>query len=554
MGWEPIIISVMGECDALENTNLTNTSFTVINNFPEAINNDRYVLPWTKASKYLLWTDIINNSAVTLFGLPLKDLDGEDTNKVLCCRVTFYNKDENGKYLFNNVIWSIYDRDTASYTNISVWSGGTGYGGNNCLDHRVAILFHARMETFDNVEQLVLYGGCGHITLFPGDPDLIDVYTMELQGLPITTYLPNYTVDIGEIEFSPEFGPASEPEGYEPEGGFDDSSDTIAIPSKPQSVLSLGFINVYKCDAGSLTQLGSNLFPDIQFPTSLTDVGPVLAAVSDSIWNAKLIDYVISVHCVPGDVPAGNPTDIKIGTRTMLGIYGKPISDEYVDFDFGSISIDKYYKSYVDDMTEIQLYLPFYGFISLRPEEVIDGEIKVTYRFNVIDGSFTAFVLASSGRSRLKDSVIGQYGGSCVVHLPVSNASYASMFSSLIGAGAGVAAGAVAGGAGALAASLAASNGVFSAAQGADVKKSNSYNASSSFMTRRKPYLIVSRPVASVSTRYNTENGLPSNVAMQIGDCSGFTQAENAILDGIPCTDGEKERIRSMLRAGIIIK
>ena len=357
--------------------------------------------------------------------------------------------------------------------------------------------------------------------------------------------------------FSPEFGYSSDPEGYDSTGGFDDSSDTISIPSKPQSVLSLGFVNVYKCDAGSLTQFGAELFPEIQWPTSLNQVGEVLAAVSDSIWNSKLIDYVISVHCVPGDVVAGNPVDIKVGTRTMTGIMGKPITDEYVDYDFGTITLDKYYKNYADYMTEIQLYLPFYGFVSLRPEEVIDGELQVVYRFNVIDGSFIAYVLSTSSRSKLYQSVIGQYGGSCIVHLPVSNMSYASMFSSLIGAGAaGAMAGMVSGGAtiSAAAVGLTAAPGIVNAAQGGDVKKSNSYNASSSFMTRRRPYLIVTRPISSFSTRYNVENGLPSNVAMTIGDCDGFTQAENVILDNIPCTDAERSRIRALLASGVIVK
>lgn len=356
---------------------------------------------------------------------------------------------------------------------------------------------------------------------------------------------------------SPEFGPQSEPEGYDSTGGFDDSSDLIDMPSKPQSVLSLGFVNVYKCDAGSLTMLGGELFPDIQFPTSLTDIGPVLAAIGDSIWNSKLIDYVISVHCVPGDVTGGNLEDIKVGTRTMTGILGRPISDEYADFDFGSITVDPYYKNYADYMTEIQLYLPMYGFVSLRPEEVIGGEIQVKYRINVIDGSFTAFIFATSNRSKLYKSLIGQYGGSCIVHLPVSNLSYSSMFSSLIGAGAGGAMAAMGvGGATATAAAigLTAAPSIVNAAQGGDVKKSNSYNASSSFMTRRKPYLIVTRPVSSFSTRYNLENGLPSNVAMTLGQCVGFTQAENAILDGIPCTLAEKQRIRQYLREGVIIK
>ena len=360
-----------------------------------------------------------------------------------------------------------------------------------------------------------------------------------------------------EKSFSPEFGPASDWEGYEPTGGFDDSSDTIGMPSLPQSVLSLGFVNVYKCDAGSLTQFGGELFPDIQWPSTLDQVGEVLAAVSDSIWNSKLIDYVISVHCVPGNVTGGNLTDIKVGTRTMTGIMGRPITSEYVDYDFGTVTLDKYYKNYADYMTEIQLFLPMYGFISIRPEEVIDGEINVKYRFNVIDGSFMAYVFSTSSRSKLKDSLIGQYGGSCIVHLPVSNLSYASMFSSMIGAGA---AGAIAamgvGGATATAAAvgLTAAPGIVNAAQGGDVKKSNSYNASSSFMSRMKPYMIVTRPVSSFSTMYNVESGLPSNIAMTLGECSGFTQADNAILDGIPCTLAEKQRIRQYLREGVIIK
>ena len=355
-------------------------------------------------------------------------------------------------------------------------------------------------------------------------------------------------------EMSPEFGPASEPEGYETPGGYDDHSDIIALPPKPQSILSLGFLNVYKCAANSLQDFGAAMFPEIQFPQSLSDVGEVLAAFSDSIWNSKLIDYVVSVHCVPGDVPAGNLEDIKVGARTMTGILARKITNEYVDFSFGSVSLKPYFKNYADYLTEVQLYLPMYGFVSLRPEEIIGGEVSVTYRFNVIDGSFTAYVFATSNRSKLKTSMIGQYGGSCVVHLPVSNLSYSSMFSSMVGGAASAAMGIASGGAGAVAGALAATNMATQAVQGGDTKKSNSYNASSSFMSRLKPYLIVTRPQPSFSKRYNIENGFPSNVAMTIGTCRGFTTAENAILDGIACTADEKQRLQNYLKTGIIIK
>lgn len=362
------------------------------------------------------------------------------------------------------------------------------------------------------------------------------------------------TGTVPEEEISPEFGPASEPEGYDG-GSFDYHSDVIDMPSKPQSVLSLGFVNVYKCAANALVDFGAELFPEIQWPTSLSDVGEVLAAFSDSVWNSKLIDYVISVHCVPGNVAASTTlVDIKVGARTMTGIMAHKITDEYFDFDFGTLHTDAIYKNFVDQMCEAQLYLPFYGFISLRPEQWNGGDISVKYRINVIDGSFTAFVFSKPAKSEMDTpGLIGQYGGSCVVHLPVSSLSYSSMFSGMIGgatqAALGVASGTMTT---AVSGAMTASGAVGGGMVGGDSKMSNSYNASSSFMTRRRPYLLVSAPIPSFSTRYNIECGLPTNQSMVLGTLTGLVKASNPILDGIPCTDNEREKIRAALASGLI--
>ena len=239
----------------------------------------------------------------------------------------------------------------------------------------------------------------------------------------------------------------------------------------------------------------------------------------------------------------------------MTTINGRPVTSEYVNYSFGDITIDEYYHNYADYMCRFTLYLPFYGFVSLKPEEILGGKISVDYRFNIIDGSFIAYVRCTSARSKMKNSIIGQYGGSAIVHLPVSNLSYSSMFSSMIGGASSAAAGYVTGNAGAIVAgALTEASGIASALQGGDVKKSNSYNASASFMTRRRPYIIVERPYSSFSTKYNEENGLPSNIVYPIGACVGFTQATNAILDGIPCTADEKNRLQTLLGNGIIIK
>lgn len=456
-------------------------------------------------------------------------------------------------------VWPTPDPTSVVQNSISVNDWGFTLGGAR-FDQMQSVIFSVANFVRSGTNYIFI----GASAIVPKSNTGTASFDISGQALPFAKFLDIIDGTVPVVEESDEFGLASEPEGYNGGGGaggstaFDDHSDTIDIPTKPMSVLGLGFINVYKCDAASLTDFGAALFPEITFPTSLSDVGEVLAAVSESIWNSKLIDYVVSVHCVPSEIPLaqmGNLEAVKVGARTMTNILAKKINNEYVDFSFGSISLDEYYHGFADYMTSIQLYLPLYGFVSLKPEEIMGGHLYVDYRFNVIDGSFVAYVRSTSARSKMNQSLIGQYGGSCVVHLPVSNLSYSSMFAAMIGGGATAAVGAATGNIGGIVSGALTEAGAYAnALQGGDTKKSNSYNASASFMTRRKPYIIIERPISSFSTRYNMENGLPSNIVYNIGDCEGYTVVTDPILDGIPCTEAEKTRIRSLLASGVIIK
>lgn len=350
-------------------------------------------------------------------------------------------------------------------------------------------------------------------------------------------------------ESSPEFGPASEPEGYDG-GSFDDHSDPIDFPTDPQSILSLGFINVYKCSASSLIDFGATLFPEITFPTSLSDVGAVIAAVSDSIWNSRLIDYVISVHCVPGDVAAGALEDIKVGARTMTGILARKVSSEYVTIDMGTLDTARIFKNYIDLMTGCKIFLPFYGFVDLAPEYWNGCTLHVKYKFNVIDGSFMAYIKATNCYYSNLDGIVGQYSGTACVHIPTTGNNYSTMFSTLIGSGAGLAASVATGNIGGVA-----SNAVNVASAMGSVGKSSgggSYNASSSFMSMRQPFLQIEIPVPSFSTQYAPESGLPSNVAFELGTLRGLVKCDHPKLN-FACGEQEAKEIIAALQEGVII-
>lgn len=354
--------------------------------------------------------------------------------------------------------------------------------------------------------------------------------------------------EIPEEEVSPEFGPAAEPEGYDG-GSFDDHSDVVDFPTDPQSILGLGFINVYKCSASSLVDLGGEIFPEIVWPSTPSDVWEAVKAVSDSIWNSRLIDYVISVHCIPGDVPAGTLESIKIGARTMQGIMGRKITSEYVPFDFGSIQTDRIFKNYADVMTDCKIFLPFYGFVSLPAEYWNGCTLTLKYKFNVIDGSFMAYLKASNCYYSKLDGVIGQYGGSAVVHMPTTGANYAAMFSSVIGSAATLAGGIASGNVGKVASSV---TSIAANVGGGNAQSAGSYNASSSFMSMRTPFLLIEMPVPQFPTKYAPEKGLPANITYVLGTLQGLVICDSPRIE-FACTEDEQKEIIAALQEGIII-
>lgn len=381
---------------------------------------------------------------------------------------------------------------------------------------------------------------------------------------------------------SPQFGPEGEEGGYGPadpgsgstggSGGpgptFDGVSDPwVDTPTKP-GVLSFGLLNLYKCDNGALNLLGETLFPTISKPpappqTGVTDwvkwsgevaewIGDIIFSLSDSIWNKDLIDYIVSVHLIPVDVTGGSMEDIKVGPRTLTGILCRPITQDVIEFDCGTIHVDEYYTNAVDYMTSCKLFLPFFGIVPLKPEFWQSADLQVKYLWNIMDGSFVAKVYSTITRHQSPcKTLIGQYSGCACVHMPLSGANYANMFAQLAGAGAGLQLAAASGNVAVAATSALALTG---ANKAGEMQQSNPYNASSAFYGHARPYLIIERPISHYSTRYNIEKGMPLLVSKTIGSCSGFTTAEDIILDGIPCTEAEKEKIRNFFKTGVIIR
>ena len=440
---------------------------------------------------------------------------------------------------------------TPSYTTLS-----PTYAVASSTNHRVLIYFVAGMFAIGSTG--ISYGvGIannsidGNDMMYQCTADIL--LTTEAGFLSMLGFKPD-----GE-EYSPELGPASEPGGYGPDSGgtiggdggpgptFDFTSDPFELSSLPPGISELGFINIYKCGIGALTALGATLFPDV---SAAADVMGAIVALSDSIWNSKLIDYVISIHMIPCNVPAGNDEDIKIGTRTLTGIQGAKITSDYVEINLGSLKVDEAYTSFADyTASRARLYLPFYGFIELKPEFWQSATISIKYRFNVVDGSFIATVTSHVDRHQpVFDALVGQYSGTACIHCPASGVSYASMFGGMISNSAGLGKAMASGKISDVASSAI---NLVQTSQG-EMEHSNAYNASASVMGHRKPFLLIERPVSQLPTRYGAEVGYPLNVTKRIGACSGLTICEDPVLN-FGCSEEEGKAIIAALKEGVIV-
>lgn len=383
-------------------------------------------------------------------------------------------------------------------------------------------------------------------------------------------YFKNHGFNVIITKSDDDFGEESQPDGYGQDGekpAFDHSSDIIGVPNMPSvSTSSVGFIHLYSVTQNSLAGLSDYLFPDVmkdladivaQLPVALADLPnvlvPILRAFASIFAYRDSVQYIIDLHAIPVPPSVGASDYIKVGALST-DITAGVITSDYVDIDCGALSIRENFKNFLDYMVSCKLFLPFVGFIDIKPELWNGGTISVKYRFNVIDGSFMAFVSSTSGKSNLTNTVVGQYGGSACLHLPMVAAEYGAIIGGIVQ---GAMAVDKAGGASSASQMASAEAGLASALMNFNLnvpmQQSNGYNASASYMGGRTPYLMIEYPVPQFSSTYTHEKGLPLNVNVAFSSLHGYTEIDAGVdLSGIQAPVDIIDEIRNALVSGTI--
>lgn len=473
-------------------------------------------------------------------------------------------------YRSSTYTWSVYGTTVDITVQIykRVYSGGTYTDSLTATcGCRVPLTWvHAHLEFFEYNGDYV----AGISDYFYDGSDIKSFYT--LWNPTQAAFLQEFHRSPQGKEKSAEFGPASGPDGYGQDGApgtHDKHSDHVGIPTKPQfGFTSAGFLNHYRISAQGLSMLGEALFPE---PAGAS--GSVEEAVDKLIanaWNSKIIDYVIDCRIIPVTAPATNMENITCGGKVLVHPTSQQpysaylVDEDFVDVDCGVISTPLTEGCFLDMITKAKIFIPFYGFVDLAPEYWHGAKIGLYYRFNLMDGSFMAWLTSAPFRSELASAsdmeIIGQYAGNACIHLPINSQSYSQIIGGMITTGAAVVGAAAAGAIGGAAARTIAAGAVQTAVSGAaniasgrpQLINNNSYNGSAALMSCRTPYLLIEFAEAQFSRRYVDENGLPAIINRVLGTLSGFTTCVNPIID-FACEQEEAEEIRNLLRSGVIL-
>ena len=375
--------------------------------------------------------------------------------------------------------------------------------------------------------------------------------------------------DISEITIDPDNpydgGGTSETGGGD--GSFDKDSDPVDFTPLP-----------------TLSAIGSGVAG--LFSPTLSEI----RSLANYLWNNELdwsqlvklvanpIDMLISLTVVPVKPKTSTTADIKVGFIST-GVSMHKCDEQYVKFNCGKLTVDRYYDSALDfaPFTKIYIYLPFIGQRELNADDVVGNDLEVEYNIDLFTGTCVAEI-------KVSDSVLYSFEGNVASQIPIIAESFDQLASAIIGAVATVGTVAVAAGAGAASAGATAAEGGADAAgiaaarsagasaeftkavsrlasAGANtvisskpsISHAGSASANIGLLAQKTPYLIYQIPRQSIADSYQTFNGFPSNMTATLGELSGFTQVERIHLENIPATSRELDIIEAKLKEGVLL-
>ena len=274
----------------------------------------------------------------------------------------------------------------------------------------------------------------------------------------------------------------------------------------------------------------------------------------------QIIQGIVISDVLPGDTTANQL--IKAG-GISTGVYGAKVNKQFERYDMGKLTIDKRLKTNDDKggiyfdyspYTRLKLYLPYCGEHELNPDDCIGKTLKLSYTVDHLSGICCAHLTIVGSEDECHYNYTGQLG----VQVPLSAEDYGGFYRAVLSAGAalgGALATTATGGMTAPLAVGASANAISNIANmGKEVDYTSGGGSISGQLSSEYPYITIEEPDPFMSVNQPHYTGYPCYSTFKLGVMNGYTKVYSIHLDGLSCTEIERNAIRDQLSKGVIIQ
>lgn len=331
-------------------------------------------------------------------------------------------------------------------------------------------------------------------------------------------------------------------------GYFYSQNDVIDIPALPSiQAIDFGFATIYNPSIANIQAVASWLWSDdFDEAIKLNYISPF-----DNIVGLAIVP--VNVSSVSGILRVGN-VDSNIAVPRVTAQYG--------EIDCGYLNVREFWGSFLDYNASYSIYLPFIGYRSLKPDDMVNGEIGVVYHYDLLTGIVVAFIWARK-EDNIKH-VLYTYTGNMFYNVAFSGANFMALYNQQLSATTSginnamssvgqIASGNILGGLTSLITGAQQAQRQYDTAK-PDYGRGGNNGGNAGLFGIRYPYLVQSLPIGQTPKNYKNLQGIPSMITAELGDLTGYTEIDTVICDTLTrCTQDEKNTIISLLKSGVII-
>lgn len=332
-------------------------------------------------------------------------------------------------------------------------------------------------------------------------------------------------------------------------GWFISRNDTIDIPPDPTiQAIDFGFVSIYNPkDISTCRAIATWLWSDdFDEAIKLNYVSPF-----DNIQAIAIVPlYVTSTTAI-----------LRVG-NVDSGIVCPKINspNQFVHVDCGSVDILEYWGSFLDYNATYSIWLPFIGFRSLKPDDMVNGKLGVYYKVDLLTGNCMCYVWAIK-EDGIKH-VLYIYTGNVFYNCSFSGANFMAMYNQQLAATTSGISNAVQSIGKALSGDITGAVDLITGQAQAkrqyetakpDYGRGGSGTGNAGYFGNRKPYIVQCLPIGQAPDNYTELNGVPSQIYAKLSTLSGYTEIDRVIVNTLTCTEDEQKQIVALLKEGVIL-